>query len=105
MEQPNLSYIQSLSDGDKEFEEKLISIMKEEFPEEMKVYFEHINDKKYVNAAESVHKIKHKISILGLQNSYELANDFENNLKNDQIDLKDDFEKILQVITDFLETL
>ena len=105
MEQPNLSYIQSLSDGDKEFENKLISIIKAEFPEEIKVYFDHINDEKYSNAAESVHKIKHKISILGLQNSYELANDFENNLKNDQTDLKDDFEKILKLIADLLETL
>lgn len=105
MEQPNLSYINSLADGDKEFEEKLIGIIKEEFPEEIKVYFDYINEKKFLEASESVHKIKHKITILGLQNSYALANDYENNLKEGKTDLKDDFEKIIEGITDFLKTL
>ena len=38
MEQPNLSYLNSLSGGDKEFEKKLIQIIKSEFPGELKTY-------------------------------------------------------------------
>ncbi|MFT4805592.1 MAG: hypothetical protein ACI9YE_002814, partial [Psychroserpens sp.] len=40
MEKPNLSYIHKMSGGDKAFEQKLITIIKGEFPEEKKVYFE-----------------------------------------------------------------
>ena len=32
MNKPNLTYINKLSGGDKAFEEKIISIIKEEFP-------------------------------------------------------------------------
>ena len=35
MEKPNLSYIESMSGGDKAFEQKLIDIIKKEFPEEI----------------------------------------------------------------------
>ena len=31
MEQPNLSYIESMSGGDKDFEQKLIDIIQKEF--------------------------------------------------------------------------
>ena len=38
MEQPNLSYIHSMSGGDKAFEEKIINIIKTEFPLEKEEY-------------------------------------------------------------------
>jgi len=105
VEQPNLSYIQQLSAGNEIFKEKLIAVIKEEFPDEKAVYLNNIQAKNYKEAAENVHKIKHKISILGLEKSYEVARAFENNLKEGSTDLNEDFENILQVISDYLLTL
>jgi hypothetical protein len=105
MEQPNFSYIHSMSGGDKAFEEKLIGIIKAEFPEEKQVYFENITAENYKLTAENVHKLKHKISILGLEKSYDVAVNYENNLINGNTEGRIDFESILQNMTDFLETL
>ncbi len=105
MEQPNLSYIESMSGGDNAFEQKLIGIIQKEFPEEKAIYFNNIAAENFKEAAENVHKLKHKISILGLVKSYEVAVDYENNLIENSIDGKEDFESILQNITDFLKTL
>ena len=105
MEKPNLSYIESMSGGDKAFEKKLIEIIKLEFPQEKQVYFNNIIAEDFKASAENVHKLKHKISILGLVNSYELAANYENNLIDNSTNGKDEFESILQLMTDFLETL
>ncbi|NRD21848.1 Hpt domain-containing protein [Winogradskyella litoriviva] len=105
MEQPNLSYINSMSGGDKAFEKKLIDIIKGEFPEEKKVYFQNFEAKNYQLTAENVHKLKHKISILGLEKSYDVAVNYENNLIDGNTDGRIEFESILQIMTDFLETL
>ena len=105
MEQPNLSYINNLSGGDKAFEDKLITIIKTEYPEEKAVYIKNIESNNFKEAAENVHKLKHKISILGLEKSYEVANNFEENLKEDRLAGKEDFEIILNTITNFLTTL
>ena len=99
---PNLSYIKSLSGGDADFKEKLISVIKLEFPEEKAIYFKNIEVKNYKEASENVHKLKHKISILGLERSYEIAERFENNLKEGATTLKKEFEDILQTITNYL---
>ncbi|WP_375239178.1 Hpt domain-containing protein [Aurantibacter sp.] len=105
MEQPNLNYIKSMSDGDKTFENKLISLIKQEYPEEKKVYQKNINSQNYKATAEIVHKLKHKISILGLVKGYDVATNFENNLKEDKILLKEEFEAILDQITKYLTKL
>ncbi|GAA3629433.1 Hpt domain-containing protein [Flavivirga jejuensis] len=106
MEQPNLSYIDTLSGDDKAFKEKMISIIKAEFPEEKAVYFKNIEAKNFNEASENVHKLKHKISILGLEKSYEVATDYENNLKNNHDDAeKETFKIILENMTNFLDTL
>ena len=105
MEKPNKSYIHSLSGGNKAFEQKLIDIIKGEFPEEKQVYFNNMVKKNYELAADNVHKLKHKISILGLERSYETAVAFENNLLEGSTKLKDEFESILTTITNYLQEL
>tara|TARA_R110002111_G_scaffold260039_1_gene330728 strand:- start:9339 stop:9656 length:318 start_codon:yes stop_codon:yes gene_type:complete len=105
MEQPNLSYINSMSGGDKAFEQKLIDIIKKEFPEEKEVYFTNVKAKNYKLTAENVHKLKHKISILGLEKSYETAVAFENNLLEESTKLQDEFESILTIMTNYLQQL
>ncbi|MAX71407.1 MAG: histidine kinase [Flavobacteriaceae bacterium] len=94
-----------MSGGDKAFEQKLLDIIQKEFPEEKQVYFNNIEANKYKEAAENVHKLKHKISILGLVKSYDVAVNYEYNLIENSTEGKIEFESILQNITDFLETL
>jgi len=105
MEKPNMSYIQSMSGGDNAFEQKLITIIKAEFPEEKKVYYNNLEAKNYKLTAENVHKLKHKISILGLEKSYETAVAFENNLLEGSTTLQDEFESILRIMTNYLQQL
>ncbi len=105
MEKPNLSYIESMSGGDKDFEQKLIAIIKNEFPKEKEVYFANIASGNFKDAASNVHKLKHKISILGLTKSYDIAVNYEDNLLENSMEGKIEFEAILQNMTNFLETL
>lgn len=102
MEQPNLSYINSMSGGEKAFEERLLDIIKKEFPQEKQVYFDNLNSGNHQRTAQNVHKLKHKISILGLVKSYDVATRYEENLRNNDATLQKEFEAILLVMTDYL---
>ena len=102
MEIPNFKYIQELSEGDAAFQNQLISIIKKELPQEIKSYQNYSQLLDYKQMAASVHKLKHKISILGLEKGYEVASCFEENLRKQQLDLQKDFEKTLIIITHFL---
>ena len=105
MEQPNLTYIEQLARGDDKIRQTLIDVIKAEFPEEKKEYYESVEKKDYKKIEENVHKIKHKISILGLEKSYALANTYEHNLREKNKQGEDDFEQILNTITAYIKTI
>ncbi|MFE3872699.1 Hpt domain-containing protein [Flavobacterium sp. ZS1P70] len=105
MEQPNLTYIDELSGDNLEFKTKLIGILKKELPNEIKGYSEEMENTNFSKAAQSVHKLKHKISILGLEKSYYIAEEYEVNLKNNSTNLNADFENILKIMQDFVNRL
>ena len=105
MEIPNMSYINTLSGGDESFKARLIFIVKNELPIEITEYQKNIKNNFFKEAAENVHKLKHKISILGLETSYQVAIDYEENLKISSIALKEDFEAILETMTRFVNQL
>lgn len=105
MEQPNLNYIHGISEGDLDFEKKIIDVIKKEFPLEKETYYTNLQAGNYKQVAANVHKLKHKLVILGLEKSYETAVMYENNLIDNNTKGKDKFELILKNITDFLETL
>ena len=105
MEPLDFSYLNSLSGGDKEFELKILNVIKEEFPGERNEYEENLEKGNFKLAADNVHKIKHKISILGLKKSKEIAVEHEELLKLNDLALKHDFEKVLNIITDFINQL
>ena len=104
-EKPNLLYLKEISGGDVEFEEKLLKIVKKELPEEINTYKNFLNENNFKQAAELVHKIKHKISILGLEKSYQVAIDYEEDLKQDNLNLKLEFEEILNSKICFIKTI
>jgi|TARA_B110000908_G_C10153466_1_gene402496 hypothetical protein len=105
MEFPNLEYINQLAGGDASIKNKLIHIIKTEFPEEKKEYYKSIKLGVFPRIEENVHRVKHKISILGLTKGYEIANTFEYNLRKLNLNGKEDFEKILIVITQYIKTI
>ncbi|TDE03610.1 Hpt domain-containing protein [Flavobacterium hiemivividum] len=105
MEQPNNNYINQLSGDDLEFKAKMIAILKRELPEEILIYQNQMINNDLSEAAQSVHKLKHKISILGLEKNYYIAEEFEGNLKNKNTKSQSDFEAILKVMQEFIEKL
>ena len=104
-ENHNLSYLNELSDGDEVFEKKLLDILKAELPEEIEEYQNNIRSNSLSLVAENVHKLKHKISILGLEKSYEIASDYEKNLKLENLDLQVEFEEVLNNMIEILKKI
>ena len=102
MERPNLSYIKELAQGDTAFEEQLLHVIRTEFPGERKEYQIQMEAGNMQKAAEMVHKIKHKIIIFGMEESHGVASTFENNLRDGNRSLQNDFEAILKAITEYL---
>ncbi len=105
MEKPNLIYLEELARGDQKLIDQLIEVLKIEFPEEKEDYYKSLETKDYKLIAENVHRIKHKISILGLESAYKLANDFENELRDSKTDKLKPFEEILVTISNYLKTI
>jgi HPt (histidine-containing phosphotransfer) domain-containing protein len=105
MEQPNLNYINQLSGDNAEFKAKIISIIKKELPEEKALYDSQMHNNDFMNAAQSVHKLKHKTSILGLEVSYYIAGSYEDNLKKNSTELQNEFDAILNSMQQFVNNL
>ena len=64
-----------------------------------------MNEGKYQLAADDVHKLKHKISILGLELSYQLATNYEEELRNNNSFNNGNFEEVLVAMTKFINEL
>ncbi|PQJ81654.1 histidine kinase [Polaribacter glomeratus] len=107
MEKPNLLYIEQLARGDDSIKATLIDVIKNEFPDEKKEYYQSLKSKDFKRIEDNVHRIKHKFSILGLEKSYNKANAFEHNLREHILNLKEeqDFEETLLSITEYLKTI
>jgi HPt (histidine-containing phosphotransfer) domain-containing protein len=105
MEQPNLDYINQLSGDDEAFKAKIIAIIKKELPQEKALYDSQILNKNFASASQSVHKLKHKTSILGLEVSYHVAEAYEDNLKKNSTELQNEFDAILNLMQQFVNNL
>lgn len=105
MEQPNLEYIEKLSLGSQDFKSNIIAIIKEELPIEVLQYQYAIAVQDYQLASKMVHKLKHKISVLGFIKSYSIAQLYEEAIKRGEISLRQDFEKILSLMEDFIKKI
>ncbi|QOD59497.1 Hpt domain-containing protein [Polaribacter haliotis] len=82
MEKPNLNYIQQISGGDKDFETSMLTILKDEFPKELSSIKKNFEEKDYKQLSFNIHKIKHKISMFGMEKSFDLASKVELEIKN-----------------------
>lgn len=102
MEEPNLSVIEEISGNDIDFQNSILEILKAEFPKEVDVYKNSFELKAYNEAAKNVHKLKHKISLLGLQEGLQLATQLEIDLKKENTALHNKFLEILDKIHVYL---
>ncbi|MGL2965814.1 Hpt domain-containing protein [Flavobacterium sp. XGLA_31] len=105
MEQPNLDYILKLSGNDETIKRKLIDTLKYELPLEIDAYYLSIHLNKWKQAASCVHKLKHKIGILGLEESYYIAEDYEKELIKSGKKLQAEFENRLTLMQNFVNRL
>lgn len=105
MEHPNLNYINDLAGDDDAFRAKLISVIKNELPEEIAEYRANLAAQNFALAAGNVHKLKHKVSVMGMEKSYYLAETFENSLKENSAHEAEEFEQLLNAMQDFASSL
>lgn len=105
MEKPNEIYINQLSGDNSDFRASIISILKKELPEEIATYKKKLGEKNLQQTAACVHKLKHKISILGMEKSYYIAEEYEKKLLNQSIELQNEFENILNTMQEFVDQL
>ena len=105
MEAPNLDYIKNISGGDSAFEEKIIGLLKIELPKEIEEFKENFKRKDYELAASNVHKLKHKVGILGIPEAHKTTTLFEKQLKQGDTSLYDEFNEITKKITKFVAKL
>ncbi len=102
---PDLSKFDEISDNDVEFRDIMLGILKKEFPLEKTEFLDSFDNKNYKKSAEVVHKLKHKINLLNLEDGYVLASNFESQLNNNSPELFEDFVIILDVIEKFLKKI
>jgi len=109
MDKPNLNYINSLSGNDDVFKQTIINTLKKELPKEIGEYYGQMESGSFLKASEIIHKIKHKIGIMGMEKSYYIVEEFECSLKNQSADfnaeLKVAFDQILCTMQDFADSL
>ncbi|WP_435579043.1 Hpt domain-containing protein [Gilvibacter sp.] len=103
MEHPNLDYLNEIADGQPEVVAQFVGIIAKEFPGEFEEYQALIAAKDSAKAAAMVHKLKHKISILGLVQGRALAVEHEEALKEEDYQHSDAFAAVLDQIDQFLK--
>jgi hypothetical protein len=101
--QPNFDYFHQLARGDEAFLQELKLVMIKELPQEKHNYALCIAAENLAGAAAMVHKMKHKVGLLGMKEAYEQVQIYENALRDgDQPDSLE-FEEIIEAIFTFLD--
>ena len=103
MELPTLDYLNDMSKGDVTFINKILSVIQEELPKEQEDYCNFIDEESWNEAADLVHKIKHKFTIFGLINAVDLANTHENELRNNNLDHHQTFNNWMNLVKKFVQ--
>lgn len=55
--------------------------------------------------ADVVHRLKHKMGIVGMDEASKISDAYESNLRNKSLDLKVDFESSLSIINEYIQIL
>jgi HPt (histidine-containing phosphotransfer) domain-containing protein len=105
MEQPSIDYFEKLSRGDDTIKQKFIDVIKFELPMEIEAYYINLRSNEFGKTVECVHKLKHKIAVLGLEEYFYNAEKYEESLKEGNKEFQEEFEKTLDIITRFVSNL
>ncbi|MBC6997223.1 Hpt domain-containing protein [Cytophaga sp. FL35] len=101
---PNLDYVVELvGTQDFEFQAKFVAIMKTEYTSDLGKYLYHIKIGEPRTAAELVHKLKYKFSVLGMEKTFEFAEAHKEKLESGDTSLDDVFKVILKKVSNFLD--
>ena len=103
MQTPSLQYIKDLADGDQSFVLEITTLLKKEFPKDLKLFYQRVEENDLFGIASSVHKIKYKFGLLGLKDDLLIASKFENEIKTGNKALLIQFESILLKIDRYLK--
>ena len=103
MQTPSLQYINDLADGDQSFVLEITTLLKEEFPKDVKLFYQRVKENDLFGIASSLHKIKYKFWLLGLEDDLLIASKFENEIKKGNKAILIQFESILLKIDRYLK--
>ncbi len=103
MQEPSLEYINDLADGDQSFVLEITTLLKSEFPKDLKLFYKRLEENDLKGVASSIHKIKYKFGLLGLEDDLLIASKFENEIKTGNKALLIQFESILLKIDRYLK--
>lgn len=101
-ESPSLSYVKEIAGDDVDFAKRYIALLKEEFSWEVGMYLRYIERHEPREAAEMVGKSKYKLSMLGLEQAFTFAVNYERDLQQGDTTRDTEFRKILKSVNDFL---
>lgn len=105
-EKPNLAYVVELvGTTDFDFEKKFVALLKAEFKWDLGKYLYHIKIDEPRSAAEIVHKLKYKFSVLGMTRAFEFAERHKERLHVGDSSLHNDFNEILKTVGAFLKSV
>lgn len=105
MTNPNFNYIDNLAGDDEAFRSQFIAILKSELPVEVELYRDYMQQSDLIAAAKSVHKLKHKLGIASMDDAYEIAILYEEELKKGSRTSQMAFEQELKRLSDFVSDL
>jgi HPt (histidine-containing phosphotransfer) domain-containing protein len=103
LETPNLDYLKQISGGDTDFENTMLNMLKLEFPKELNLLKSNFNDNNFMDLSLDIHKIKHKIGMLGMPKSLDLASICEKNIKEGNTEQYKELTLVLDRINVYLK--
>ncbi|WP_088323375.1 hypothetical protein [Polaribacter tangerinus] len=105
METPNLEYIDKIANGSEILKAKIIKIVREELSLDSEKYYELKDTKDLKNFKVYIHRIKNKMTVLGLIESYKIASNYEKNIENVTDEEKKFFENTLAHMIEFIDNI
>lgn len=99
---PNYSYLEDLSDGDKEFEQELIDVFLTEVPVQLASINEGLMAKDFEKVSQNIHGLRTKIRTFGLSEIDVLAEKLEFVYKNSMPAEEDVFGEEIKLLNDSL---
>lgn len=100
---PSLDYLHELAPHDEGFRNRLLNVLVTEFPGEFESYSNAVEKQEWKAAVTYLHKLKHKIGILGMPELHALAELHEVDLENGSLPLHKQVMAGLQIIDQFLK--